>query len=111
MGCGERERFIAIERVEFAQSARARTLWVNVVLNRADLKRLDCSQQACLSQSGLAPHWRSVRVAQGFSLDDAVLIEQVAETGYGQHPSQNGVGVCEAGSYSASARVIAFRQG
>jgi hypothetical protein len=85
---GKPERFVSIERIELAHSTISNDLWVNVVLDSADLTRLDCPQGRCLQESGLDGAWRNVRTPPDFAPIKGVLFEQMACTPFGQHPSQ-----------------------
>lgn len=85
---GRAERFVSVERVEFAQDSVNRILWANIVLRRGDLTRLYCTQNRCLREGLLLNEWTKVRLPQGFRPSDAVLLQQNRTIAYGQHPSQ-----------------------
>jgi hypothetical protein len=85
---GKPERFVSIQRIEFAQATGSNDLWVNVVLDKADLTRLSCSQARCVSESGLLPKWLSVQTPENFEPSDGILFQQSTTIPFGLHPSQ-----------------------
>ena len=83
----ETERFIAIDRVLFAQRNSPKQLWTNILISRGDLGRLYTSQQKVLDRGGLTGAWQKVQAPASFSATH-VLFEQVTPVPFGQHPTQ-----------------------
>ena len=83
----EAERFIAVDRIIFAQRGTPKQLWTNIFIGRGDLGRLYTTQNEVLARGGLAGPWRKVEAPAALSLSH-VLFEEVTPVSYGQHPTQ-----------------------
>ncbi len=95
MSASEKERFIAIERIELWQNAQGKQIWLQLYLLADDLKRINISHQEFLGRARLANTFHEVACNE--SKDDRKLMcfEQRNTTGYGHRPSDSVPGLVQ----------------
>jgi hypothetical protein len=80
-----RERFIALHRIQFMESRPRREIWLRMYLYADDLSRLSCTQNDLLTLSGLDRDFRKVRCDEISEGRDLICLDQVAPIAYGRH--------------------------
>jgi hypothetical protein len=81
MATSQKERFIAMQRVQFLENRRTRRAWLRMYLFADDLRRLGQTQNGLLTASGLDADFRKVRTKE--KVDGRV--EQKRGIRFGRH--------------------------
>jgi hypothetical protein len=86
-GSGERERFVALETVEFWQDQGAKRIWLRLFLFADDLKRINLGHHEFLLRSRLEGEFREVALNEERDNRALICLEQVNTVTYNHRPS------------------------
>lgn len=78
-----RDRFIAVEEIEFVVDAAAKELWTRILIPKGDLTRLNLSRKTLLVEADLSTSWHEVDVLK----PEHICFEQTTATPYSHIPS------------------------
>lgn len=81
----EKERFIALQRVQFTEDTNAKRTWLRFYLYKDDLTRLGHSQNHILRYSGLDSEFQKVKCEETVASRSLICFEQSAPIPYNRH--------------------------
>lgn len=84
---GMKERFVAIERIEFRHDAPAKALWLRLYIFAGDLRRIDMTHAEALATTRIGTAFQDVACADVVNDRPLVCFEQTVPTSYTGRPS------------------------
>lgn len=81
----EKERFLAVQRVQFTEDTNARSAWLRLYFYEDDLTRLGHPQKYVLRHSGLGSEFQNVKCDEMIDSRSLICFEQSQPTSYNRH--------------------------
>lgn len=79
------ERFIALQRIQFIENRRSKTVWLRMYLFADDVRRLGYTQNNLLVDAQLSAAFRKVKCTERLDGRDLICIEQTTPNIYVRH--------------------------
>lgn len=86
-GDNNAERFVSVERVQFAQDVGAKEIWLRLYLFADDLRRINITHQEFLIRTRLNGLFREVQADDAVDERPLICFEQLNATSYNHRPS------------------------